>query len=254
MKKSSVVRFAARVALGYVVIAAAWIAASDWLLRAWAMDGRMRAWVETGKGWVFVLVTGVLLFVLMRRSIARLQAEAGAREATQSALQESEERFRFVVENIREVFWIAEPGDSLRRVLYVSPNYETDWGFSRERLLNEPGVWLDHIHPDDRESLLEAVKTKQVLGTYDEQFRVVRSDGAVRWVRDRAFPVRGSDGTIRRIVGMAEDITERKSLEEQFLRAQRMEAVGTLAGGIAHDLNNILAPMLMAAGLLKEKI
>jgi two-component system, cell cycle sensor histidine kinase and response regulator CckA len=83
---------------------------------------------------------------------------------------------------------------------------------------------------------------------------MVRPDGTERWIRDGAFPVKEADGHVRRVVGVAEDITERKQLESQFLHAQRMEAIGTLAGGIAHDLNNILAPVLMASGLLQERM
>ena len=66
--------------------------------------------------------------------------------------------------------------------------------------------------------------------------------------------MRNESGRTFRIAGVAEDITERKQLEERFLRVQRLEAIGTLAGGVAHDLNNILAPMLMSAGVLKELV
>jgi signal transduction histidine kinase/ActR/RegA family two-component response regulator len=99
-----------------------------------------------------------------------------------------------------------------------------------------------------------AAMTKQTAGTYDETYRVVRPDGTIRWVRDRAFPIRDEQGVMRRVVGVAEDISERKKLEEQFLRAQRLEAIGTLSSGIAHDLNNILAPMLMVGALLQDKL
>ena len=169
-----------------------------------------------------------------------------------AALRESEERFRAVVENIREIFWMTT-GDG-RRVLYVSPSYEVIWGRSCATLLSAPESWIEAVHVEDRPRVSEAARTRLSTGTFDEQYRVVRPDGSERWVRDHAFSVRNAEGGIDRIVGIVEDITERKKLEAQFLRAQRMEAVGMLAGGVAHDLNNILAPMLMAAGLLKESI
>ena len=167
-------------------------------------------------------------------------------------LRESEERFRQLAENIHEVFWITDLAKN--EVLYVSPPYEMVWGRTCASLYASYQTWLDSIHPDDRERVAEARRTKQAPGTYDEEYRIIRPDGAERWIRDRAFPVKSASGTVTRCVGVAEDITESKKLQEQFFRAQRMEAIGTLAGGIAHDLNNILAPVLMAPALLREQV
>lgn len=170
----------------------------------------------------------------------------------QIALRESEARFREVVETIREVFWISDV--EKKRIIYVSPGYRDIWGRSGEQLYTSSRAWLEAIHTDDRERILHASLTKQADGTYDETYRVMRPDGSIRWVRDRAYPVQDANGTLVRIVGCAQDITERKELEEQFLRAQRLEAIGTLASGVAHDLNNILAPMFMIGPLLREKL
>jgi len=174
------------------------------------------------------------------------------RKRSELALVESEARFRALAENIQEVFWITGP--SQRPMVYVSPGYERIWGRTCASLYAAPLEWLHSIHPDDRARVEAAMKTKQVAGTYDEEYRILRPDGMERWIRDRAFPVRGPDGALQHMVGVAEDITESKRLHEQFLRAQRMEAIGTLAGGIAHDLNNILAPVLMAPALLRGAI
>jgi PAS domain S-box-containing protein len=165
-------------------------------------------------------------------------------------LQESEERFRQLAENIHEVFWITDT--ARHRAIYVSPAYEVIWGRTCASLYDAPETWLEAIRPEDRDRVEKAARTKQEQGTYDEEYRIIRPDGAERWIRDRAFPVRNGDGSVTRCVGVAEDITESKKLQEQFFHAQRMEAVGTLAGGIAHDLNNILAPILMAPALLRE--
>lgn len=170
----------------------------------------------------------------------------------QAALCESEARFREVVETIREVFWISDV--EKKRILYVSPGYSDIWGRRGEDLYVSSRAWLEAIHTDDRERILHAALTKQSDGTYDETYRVMRPDGSIRWVRDRAYPVKDAHGTLVRIVGCAQDITDRKELEEQFLRAQRLEAIGTLASGVAHDLNNILAPMFMIGPLLREKL
>ena len=166
-------------------------------------------------------------------------------------LRAQQERFREVVENIREVFWMTDPAKS--EVIYISTAYETIWGRTCESARRAPRTWIDAIHPEDRGRILEAAKTKQAAGTYDETYRIIRPDGTQRWIQDKAFPVRAADGTVLRVVGVAEDITDRKVLEERYLKAQRLEAVGQLASGIAHDLNNLLSPVMMVPSFLRGK-
>jgi len=127
------------------------------------------------------------------------------RKHAEKALQESEERFRQVVELIKEVFWLTNPEKT--KILYVSPGYESIWGCSCESLYISPRTWLEAIHSEDRGRVLEAALTKQVSGEYDEKYRIVRPDGSIRWIRDRAFPVKNEAGNVYRIAGIAEDIT-----------------------------------------------
>jgi PAS domain S-box-containing protein len=180
-----------------------------------------------------------------------LQQNGLRRERRQAmrALRESEERFRQVVENIREVFWIGDPARQV--MLYVSPAFEEIWGCSCQSLYKNPRQWLEAVHPEDRERVSAAAAEKQVLGGYDETYRITRPDGQLRWIRARAYPIRNEAGEVYRIVGTAEDVTGRKELEAQLAQMHRMESVGRMAGGIAHDLNNILAPILMGAPLLR---
>ncbi len=215
--------------------------------------------VRHGGVWRHVTKEGRLIQVRITSHPIQFRGQAAelilAQDVTQElenerALRESEERFRQVVENIREVFWMTDVAGS--QLLYISPGYEAIWGRPAADLVAAPHRWIETVQADDRARIARAAKEKRATGDYDETYRIVRPDGTHRWVRERAFPVRGVDGAVLRIVGVAEDVTERKNLEGQFLRAQRMEAIGTLAGGVAHDLNNILAPVLMAASLLKE--
>jgi PAS domain S-box-containing protein len=168
------------------------------------------------------------------------------------ALRQSEERFRQLAENIHEVFWMTDAKKT--EVLYVSPAFEEVWGRPCVHLLETPSLWFEAIVPEDRPRIREVVANRPADGIYDETYRIMRPNGDLRWIRERAFPVWNSSGENYRLVGTAEDITERKQLERQFLRAQRLEAIGTLSSGIAHDLNNILAPVMMITSLIREKL
>lgn len=163
----------------------------------------------------------------------------------------SEERFRQLAENINEVFWMTDVGKN--RIIYVSPGYGTIWGRSRESLYAEPRSWMEAVHPDDRERVRQAALTKQATGEYDEEYRVVRPAGSVHWIRDRAYPVRDDRGQVYRIVGIAEDITERKRLEAEVLDVSHRER--RRIGQDIHDgLCQHLAGTAFAAKALEQAL
>ncbi len=142
---------------------------------------------------------------------AELQQEVEERKKTEEQLRASEERFKQMAENIREVFWLTDPAK--QQMLYISPGYELIWGRTCASLYQSPRDWLEAIHPDDRSRVQNAMLEKQAQGEYDEEYRIQRLDGTIRWVRDRAFPVRNAQGQVFRVVGIADDITERKAGE-----------------------------------------
>ncbi len=148
------------------------------------------------------------------------------RKQAEQSLRESEERFRQVVENIEEVFWMTDLEKN--KMLFISSGYEKIWCETRESLYSSPRRWIEAIHPEDRDRVLRNALLKQTRGDYDEEYRIIRPDETLRWIHDRAFPIRNADGTIDRIAGIAEDVTERKQADEALkLRSQQQ---GALAG------------------------
>jgi PAS domain S-box-containing protein len=126
-------------------------------------------------------------------------------------LPDERELSRQVVEHIPEVIWVTDPEKD--KTIYVSPAYEAIWGHTLESIYKFPRSWLDTIHLGDRDKVLKAALTKQVKGEYSEEYRIIRPDGSIRWIHDRAFPIRNESGAVYRIVGIAQDITEGKQAE-----------------------------------------
>jgi diguanylate cyclase (GGDEF)-like protein/PAS domain S-box-containing protein len=133
------------------------------------------------------------------------------RKRAEEKLRESEERFRQLAENIREVFYISEQGITR----YVSPAYMEIWGRSPRHLYEEPKSILDTVHPEDRDRVMKSLRMKN-QGEVEEVYRIVRPDGTIRWIKDRSFPIYDDSGRTHRIVGIAADITDLKLGEEKL--------------------------------------
>ena len=111
-------------------------------------------------------------------------------------------------------------------------------------------IWLDAVHPDDRLRVDAALNNQQSTGEFEEEFRIVRPDGTIRWIFDRAFPIRNEAGEVYRLVGIAEDITDRKETEQRMQETARLASIGELAAGVAHEINNPLTGVLGYSELL----
>jgi PAS domain S-box-containing protein len=175
----------------------------------------------------------------MERRIEELERELSVKGEFEERLQDSEERFRQVTHTIDEVFWMTDPRkDSM---LFISQAYERIWGRTCRSIIERPLSFVESIYPDDRDAVIAAFP-KQKEGTYDIEYRIVRQDGGIRWIRDKAFPVRDASGEIYRVVGVAQDITENKNL----IRDLNEEKSRT-----EHLLENILPKSII--GVLKGR-
>ncbi|MDB9512632.1 PAS domain S-box protein [Kamptonema animale CS-326] len=168
-------------------------------------------------------------------------------------LRASEERFRQMAENIHEVFWMIDPNQ--KQILYVSPACEQIWGCSRQSLYENPQCLASAIHPDDRERVMSFIE-KNTRAEYDREYRILRPDGSICWIRDRAFPIYNDVGEIYRVVGISEDITQRKLAEEFQKVAQSAvaanQAKSAFLANMSHELRTPLNAIIGYSDLLKE--
>lgn len=130
--------------------------------------------------------------------------------------RESDEQFRELMSHLQQVFWIKNAVDD--SVLYISPAYEKICGRTCQSLYDNFQTFLDSIHPLDRERVAGAMAGQRETGGYEEEYRIVRPDGAIRWIWARSYPVRDGQGQVIRFAGIAEDISDRKSLEQDRAR------------------------------------
>ena len=171
------------------------------------------------------------------------------RKQAEEALRESEERFRTVADFTHDwEFWAAPDGHHI----YVSPSCERITGYGPEAFINDPGLLKKIIHPDDHSTIvnhLGEAEDQEKLPSID--FRIITRSGEVRWMSHVCQTVYGADGTYLGRRGSNRDVSKHKQMEAQLQQASKMEAISTLAGGVAHEFNNALSSITGHTGLLE---
>ncbi|MEM8530785.1 MAG: GAF domain-containing protein [Chloroflexota bacterium] len=185
------------------------------------MDHKPRELSSASFAALHTLAQQVVAQLELRRYTAKLPS------TTQQALHianSDDIRFHEIAKYLRDVFWITDP--TTEHIMYISPAYEEIWGRPCEALYNGDISFIDTIHPEDRAQALQAL-SEQVQGTVEEEYRIVRPDGSIRWIEDRAVPVYDEHNQVRYVIGIAMDITNRKRNAETLLsRESILQAVG----------------------------
>ena len=167
--------------------------------------------------------------------------------AVRKQLLEREELFRLITENAADMIAVV---DMTGERIYNSPSYETILGYKPEEL-KRTTVW-EQIHPEDRAKVQKAAEDARSTGSGKTvEYRMRHKDGSWRTLESRASTIM-KGGTAEKLVIVNRDVTQRKTLEEQFRQAQKMEAVGRLSGGIAHDFNNLLGVIIGYGEIVQE--
>jgi PAS domain S-box-containing protein len=179
------------------------------------------------------------------------------RKAAERQLQEREELFRQMAENIHELFYVRDPATN--NTLYVSPIFERLWGAERKKVFSSPQGFIETIHPDDRQRVKEEMKRRREdRSLVDMEYRIVRSDGAVRWIWDRLFPILNEHGEVYRLAGIAADITERKQSEadrlELALERERTDILTRFIHDASTEFYTPLSTIIMNLYLLRRSV
>jgi PAS domain S-box-containing protein len=182
--------------------------------------------------------------------------ELARRKRAEGALRESEARYRRLTENAFDLIMEVDPSG---RLLYASPNHGAVLGYEPSDLVGR--IALDRVHPDERDAVALGFQRMHETGWGREfEMRIRHRDGSWRWFECSGNPFRLPTGETRAVI-ISRDVTERKGaqlqqeqLEAQMLQTQKLESLGVLAGGIAHDFKNLLVPILGNARLAKQAL
>lgn len=173
------------------------------------------------------------------------------RKEAEQRLRQSEERLQSLLGAMEDVIWSSSL--DLSRIYYVSPSVSAIYARPAEDFVTRPALWLEVVHPDDRPLAEQALRELLTTGEFDVEYRIVRLDGDLRWLHDRRRVIEDKEGRPLRIDGIVSDITERKRLQAQLRRTERVAELGTVASGMAHEIGTPMNVILGRAEYLMER-
>jgi len=186
-----------------------------------------------------------LLDANLRANAERLRAEQELRRA--------EQRQAAIIQSLPMVLYLMPIRSSRAVPQFISGDFQSITGFRREEVADDPQIWVDRLHPEDREKVVSAAKSSVSSGRLSIEYRWQCADGNYKHFLDQAVMLKDADGRPVEFAGTLTDISEQRSLESQLIQAQKMDAIGKLTGGIAHDFNNLLAAVIGGLSLLEKR-
>ncbi|ADK85970.1 signal transduction histidine kinase, nitrogen specific, NtrB [Desulfarculus baarsii DSM 2075] len=199
------------VSLSYALVGSLWILCSDFLVDHLFQTPQLIAQAQTWKGWFFIAVTALLLYVVLSRREKALGRHVADVEAKERAVEQKERLFRQLADNISEALWVQNVSSG--RVVYANPRYEDVFGLPRQGLMADPLDFLRGVHPDDAPDLRDALGRGRAG---QRQFRLLWPDGSTRWVDWREIDLESTDGPL--LARLAQDITDDRDRLGQMRR------------------------------------
>ena len=184
---------------------------------------------------------------------ANLKANA-ERLRIEQELRLAEQRQGAIIQSLPIVLYLEAVDAAPRIPKFVSGNFTALTGFAFEDIEASPSLWLERLHPDDRERVLAALAGRPQARSFAVEYRWLHCDGQYRHFLDQAVLLRDAEGRPLEYAGTLLDVTDRKVLESELVQARKMDAIGKLTGGIAHDFNNLLAAVLGGLGLIERRL
>ena len=181
----------------------------------------------------------------LRANAERLRAEKELRRA--------EQRQAAIIQSLPIILYLEPLDCDPRCPHFVSGDLEAVTGYTFDHVRDNPSIWGERLHEEDREEAFAALTARNATGRFSVEYRWQCADGSYRHFHDQAVLLKDSKGRPLEFAGTLTDITERRSLQKQLIQAQKMDAIGKLTGGIAHDFNNLLAAVLGGIGLIERR-
>ncbi|HEY0114636.1 MAG TPA: response regulator [Allosphingosinicella sp.] len=233
----------------------------------------MRGYVMGAVDYVFKPVEAVVLrskvsvFVDLYDKGKEIERKAAAEQALLDAnlraneellraekeLRLAQQRQAAIIQSVPIVLYLEPVERTPRWPAYISGNFDEITGFSYQYIAENPTLWEERLHEEDRERVMAALAARSALGRHSVEYRWQCADGSYKHFHDQAVLVRDAGG-VPQFAGTLLDVTDRKELESQLLQARKMDAIGKLTGGIAHDFNNLLAAMIGGVGMIERRI